>query len=88
MIKLKAENLSKHLFWYEKLKDLKYELNDSTINQVTNYFEDLQTPNENLIISTKFPALTLAKIFQYFEYRTDHVNQGECYEPNGRKCYQ
>lgn len=46
---------------------LKYSELDSTITKVKNYINEENPSKEYLLISTKYPKLTLTKIFQCFD---------------------
>lgn len=75
-IQLKAENLKRTSCYYEKLKDLTYELTDPTITKVTKYFEEKHSIDRVLEFCTQFPILTLPKIFQCLGY-IDNIDKSE-----------
>lgn len=77
LIRLKTENLKISLDYHELLKNVKYKLEDSTIRDVEDYFNGETLHEKYFMIFTKFPKLTLAKIFQCFEYK-GKADKGEC----------
>lgn len=83
LIKIKVENLITNYHYQNilNIKDIKYNntADDLAIIRVSDYFEEKNNPNEKyLIILTKFPLLTLAKIFQCLFCETDKNNNSEC----------
>lgn len=54
-----------------KLTELKYELDDSTVIKIQEYFKDKETTENILLISSKFYILTLIKVIQCLECPED-----------------
>lgn len=78
-LKIKYENLitTNRYFGDLRLIDVKYKMNDPTIIEIKKYFESKES-KENLFISTEFPKLTIAKIYQCLETETERNNNSEC----------